>query len=220
MVKLRTVTWSQIGRIIQLERVNMEKYKIITIAREFCAGGTSIAKGLSERLQIPWYDRDFARITAEKSGYTYEEVMIEGEEISGFSSALNSFLNNAAPYTSSFDAIFNAQKEEIVKLSESPCIVIGRCGNYVCKEAGINSFDIFLYADMEKRIARYAELNDGQTTDQKAMEKKDSKRENYYKMYTGHGLGNYRDYNICLDTGTIGYAKCVDMLATMLKEQI
>lgn len=198
----------------------MEKVKIITIAREYCAGGTSIAKGLSERLGIPWYDRDFARITAEKSGYTYEEVLNEGEEISGFSSALNSFLNSAAPYTSSYDAIFNAQKEEIIKLSETPCIVIGRCGNFICQDAKINSFDIFLYADIEKRIERHKEINPDEEYDQKAMEKKDSKREHYYKKYTGHELGDYRDYNICLDTGTIGYEKCIDLLAGLLEGNI
>lgn len=200
--------------------VNMDNYKIITIAREYCAGGTSIAKGLSERLGIPWYDRDFARITAEHSGYTYEEVMDEGEEISGFSSALNSFLNSAAPYTSSFDAIFNAQKEELMALSEKPCIVIGRCGNAICQKAGIKSFDIFLYADMEKRIERCKELTENTQFDIKAMEKKDSMRENYYKKYTGHELGDYREYNICLDTGTIGYDKCVDILADILKDKI
>ena len=198
----------------------MDKYKIITIAREFCAGGTSIAKGLSERLGIPWYDRDFARITAEHSGYSYEEVMDEGEEISGFSGALNSFLNNAASYTSSFDAIFNAQKEELVALSSSPCIVIGRCGNIVCKNEGIDSFDIFLYADIEKRIERHKEIFEGEEYDLKDMEKKDAKRENYYKKFTGHELGDYREYNICLDTGTIGYEKCIDILASMLEGHI
>ena len=35
---------------------------IITISREFGAGGRTIAKGLSKELGIPWYDRDFVRL--------------------------------------------------------------------------------------------------------------------------------------------------------------
>ena len=198
----------------------MEKYKIITIARQYCSGGTSIAKGLSEKLGIPWYDRDFARITAEKSGYSYEDILIEGEEISGFSSALNSFLNTAAPYTSSFDEIFKAQKEEIIRLSESPCIVIGRCGNAICKEIGIKSFDVLLYGSIERRIERYKEMHPGKSFDIKDMEKKDAKRQNYYKKYTGHEMKDFSEYNICLDTGEMGYAICTDMLADYLKGKI
>lgn len=34
------------------------KYPVITISREFGAGGHSIARVVSERLGIPYYDRD------------------------------------------------------------------------------------------------------------------------------------------------------------------
>ena len=38
-----------------------KKYPIITISREYGAGGRSIAKGISDRLGIPFYDRDFVK---------------------------------------------------------------------------------------------------------------------------------------------------------------
>lgn len=196
-----------------------KKYEIITIGREYGAGGTSIATRLSEKLGIPWFDRDFARITAEESGYSYDEVMLEGEEISGFSSALNSFLNNATSYTSSYDAIFKAQKEALLNLPR-PCIVIGRCSNLLCREAGINSFDVFIYSDMEKRIERIKEITGDDSIEHKYIENKDHKRENYYRKYTHHELGNYRDYNICLDTGELGYDRCADILADIISENL
>ncbi|URW84857.1 cytidylate kinase-like family protein [Blautia wexlerae] len=40
------------------------KYPVITISREFGAGGHSIARVVSERLGIPYYDRDFAKQAA------------------------------------------------------------------------------------------------------------------------------------------------------------
>ena len=51
-----------------------KKYPIITISREYGAGGRSIAKGISDRLGIPFYDRDFVKKTAEQSGYSVEDI--------------------------------------------------------------------------------------------------------------------------------------------------
>lgn len=195
-----------------------KKYSIITIGREYCAGGTSVAERLSKKLGIPWYDRDFAALTAKNSGYTLDEVLEEGEELSEFSRFLNSFLNNATSYTSSFDEIYKAQKEALLML-QKPCIVIGRCSNLIYKEEGVESFDIFLYADEDVRLKR-AKERDGEDIDIKDIEKKDSKRENYYKNYTKHELADCRDYNICLDTGAMDYDECAELLANILKDRI
>lgn len=195
-----------------------KKYSIITIGREYCAGGTSVAERLSKKLGIPWYDRDFAALTAKNSGYTLDEVLEEGEELSEFSRFLNSFLNNATSYTSSFDEIYKAQKEALLML-QKPCIVIGRCSNLIYKEEGVDSFDIFLYADEDVRLKR-AKERDGEDIDIKDIEKKDSKRENYYKNYTKHELADCRDYNICLDTGAMDYDECAELLANILKDRI
>ena len=54
-------------------------YPVITISREFGAGGHSIAKVLSERLGIPYYDKDFVKETASRSGYSEEDIEREGE---------------------------------------------------------------------------------------------------------------------------------------------
>ena len=76
---------------------------VITISREFGAGGRTIAKGLSKELGIPWYDRDFVRLTAKMSGYSEEEIEDEGETISDSARFLDSILNNMVAYTSSHD---------------------------------------------------------------------------------------------------------------------
>ena len=38
-----------------------KKYPVITISREYGALGNSLAKALSDRLGIPYYDRDFVK---------------------------------------------------------------------------------------------------------------------------------------------------------------
>ena len=46
---------------MEVSIMSERKYPVITISREFGAGGHSIARVVSERLGIPYYDRDFAK---------------------------------------------------------------------------------------------------------------------------------------------------------------
>ena len=91
------------------------KYPVITISREFGAGGHSIARVVSERLGIPYYDRDFAKQAAARSGYSQEDIDREGENLSRSARLLDNILNNSAGYFSSHDAIYQAQKELILQ---------------------------------------------------------------------------------------------------------
>jgi len=195
-----------------------EALPIITISREYGAGGRSIARALSEKLAIPWYDKDFVTITAQKSGYSEEDILKDGEEISSAEHILDSILNNIAAYNSSHDSIYKAQKESMLELAqEGPCIIVGRCGNKILREAGIKSFDVFLYADIEVRVERAKALVPANVSDvKKFVEKTDEHRELYYKEYAKGIPGSAKDYNLCLDTGVIPYFKCVDIIADLV----
>ncbi len=61
-------------------------HKIITIARQFGSGGHEVGERLSERLQIPLYDRSLVEMAAEKMGISPISV----EEVD--ETALHSFL--------------------------------------------------------------------------------------------------------------------------------
>ena len=39
--------------------MNQIQFPVITIQREYAAGGRSVAKLLAEKLNIPWFDKDF-----------------------------------------------------------------------------------------------------------------------------------------------------------------
>lgn len=196
-----------------------KQYPVITISREFCAYGRTIAKALSDELGVPFYDRDFVKKTVEESGYAEEDVQKEGESMSSGSKFMNTFLNGAISYTSSYDAIFAAQKKVILDLSKSPCIIVGRCANSILRKAQIPSFDIFLYGSLENRIKRAKELGYEKEDNnlERLVSKYDKRRRVYYREYTGTEMGDCANYNICLDTGTIGPEKSAKILIDLLK---
>ena len=132
---------------------------VITISREYGAYGRSVARALSQRLGVEYYDVDFIRMTAKKSGYSEEDVQREGESLSQGSRFINAFLSTSA-YNSSYDEIFLAQKEVILELAKKPCIMVGRCSNIILREAGVKTFDVFLHADHAFRRAHALELNE------------------------------------------------------------
>ena len=201
----------------------MEKDKIpvITINREYGAGGRSLASILSERLGIPYYDRDFVNMTADESGYDVEDVLREGEEISMSEKAINTMLKGIVSYTSSHDAIFDAEKKLVLDLAKSPCIMVGRCANYILDQAGIDNISIYLHAPFEHRFKRALEINEnGDVKLEKYIEKRDKLRQIYYKKYTGNDIGDAVLYTFTFDTSKVSIDTCAKMVTDMIENKL
>ena len=193
---------------------------VITINREYGAGGRSLAAVLSEKLGIPYYDRDFVKKTMDESGFDEADVEREGEELSRSSQMIDHFLSGTVPYSSSHDAIFQAEKKVILELSKSPCIIIGRCANRILDEAGIDNISIYLHAPMEKRLKRAEELAEyGETKPEKFLEKRDSQRRTFYKQYTGRDITDASNYTFCFDVGKVSIPACADIVMKLIEQE-
>lgn len=190
--------------------------KIITISREYGAGGHSIGRKVAEELGIPFYDRDIVRETARKSGFETQLIEKEEEE----RSTTDSILRGLGAVSSSYfhdsqDAIHEVQKAIILKLAkEGPCVILGRCADTILKEAGIESLNIFIHADDVHRAVRVSELTGSKdaTELQRMLSKKDASRHKYYNHYTGKKWGDCSNYHMTLDSGMLGYDLCVKII--------
>ena len=194
------------------------KFPVITISREYGAGGRTVAKGLSEKLGIPWHDQDLVEEVARDSGYSVEEIKKEGEELSQAELFWDYLMNGNVTYNSSHDKIFEAQKNEVLKLAENPCIIVGRCSNIIVRKAKIRSFDVFLYSDLDAKIKRLesSENCPKNVSLKHFIEKRNALRQNYYKHYAKKTLGSYEDYDLLIDTGKIGCEKAIELIANAL----
>ena len=72
--------------------------KIITISREYGAGGHSIGKRVAEELGIPFYDRDILKETVKASGFDSDLVETEQEDVSRTESFFKSLCNVSSLY--------------------------------------------------------------------------------------------------------------------------
>ena len=188
---------------------------VITVSREYGAGGRSFASLLSKRLGLQWYDQDFVKETARDSGYSVEQIKTAGEEMT----LLEYIMNSTVVYNSAHDKVFEAQKNEVLKLSDHPCIIIGRAANIILREAGVKTFDVFLYASLENRMKRIEEIGENKGIDLKRfVERRDALRRNYYRHYTRKELGSCEDYSICIDTGVTGIDTAVETVAQIIEK--
>ena len=186
---------------------------IITISREYGAGGHSIGRRVAKELGIEIYDRDIIRNTVKDSGLEARTIEREEEEIS----RADAFWRMITPasYVDQRDVIHDIERKVILMLaSKGPCVILGRCADVILAQAGIESLNVFIYADELHRAARVSELlgTNNPTEIQKAMKRTDNARHNYYQQYTSNRWGECGNYNLALDSGLLGYDTCVKLI--------
>ncbi|MDO4343328.1 MAG: cytidylate kinase-like family protein [Eubacteriales bacterium] len=195
--------------------------RVITVSREYGAGGHSIGRKVAEELGIPFYDRDIVRETVKESGFEKNLVEKEEEEASKTDSVLKSICSLSGSYFHDpQEAIHEVQKAIILKFAQQgPCVILGRCADTVLKEAGIDALNVFIHADELHRAVRVSEMTGikNATELQKTIAKKDSSRHNYYTHYTGKKWGDSNNFDMTLDSGTLGYDLCVKLIVDAAK---
>ena len=190
--------------------------KIITISREYGAGGHSIGKQVAQQLGIPFYDRDIVKETVKASDFDPDTVEHDQEDVSKTDFFLKSICSFSAPsYNDTQDAIHEIQKAVILHFAkEGPCVILGRCADQILREAGIESINVFIHADEVHRAVRVSEMTGctNATELQKLLAKKDGSRHTYYSHYTGKKWGDSHNYQLTLDSGALGYDLCVKLI--------
>lgn len=190
---------------------------IITINREYGAGGRSVAKQVADHFRIPWYDRDLILKTAEESGISIDDIVENGERLSKGNRIIDMLFSSSSLYNDARDRIFEVERKVIIELSYKPCIIVGRCANAILKSADIPCFRVFLYADEAHKIARAAQLKENGSMDLKRyVAKRDNMRLNYYREYTGKNFMDPHEYDLCLNTSLLGY----EMTAKLIEETL
>jgi cytidylate kinase len=209
--------------VINEEEIQMEKY-VITIARGYGSGGRTIGQMLSEKLGIPYYDRDLLRLASDDSGINQELFAKADEKIKKsllYRIAKNVYKGELIPPDSddfvSNDNLFNYQAKIIKELANTEsCIIIGRCADYVLKD-NPNVVRVFVHAPQEDCINTLKEMT-GKS--EKELEKQinsiDKHRAEYYKYYTGRNWEDAKNYDLCLNSSNLGFEKCVEIVKSYL----
>ena len=194
--------------------------KVITISREYGAGGHTIGKRVAQELGIEIYDKDIVRETVRASGFETEVVQEEEEEVSKASTFLKSLCSSSVHYRDPQEVIHEVQTAVILQFAKKgPCVILGRCADDILRESDMDVLNVFIHADDLHRAVRISEMTGitNATELQKLMAKKDSSRRNYYEHYTHKKWGDSHNYDLTLDSGKLGVDLCVQMIVEAAK---
>ena len=186
------------------------KNRVITISREFGSGGRTIGKKVAEALGIPCYDSELIQKIASESGFNEDYVKDVGEYGSG---GFLSLFSNRSFGLNNEDYVWEIQCRIITELAEKgPCVIVGRCADYILRDKA-NCLKVFIHADMAFRAERIVKVyGERAASPEQRLKDKDKRRAAYHRFYTNMKWGHAQNYDITLNSGTLGIDRCVGII--------
>lgn len=181
---------------------------VITISREYGSGGRYVGELLAKKLNVKFYDKEIIRLVSSETGLT-EDYIINNEQVK----------NNFNTYYNSDDEIFIAENKVINNISKEPCVIIGRCADYILKNKK-NIYKVFLYSDIDdkvKRCVKYYGLSKDDAL--KQIKKIDKARAKHYEYYTNQKWKDFSNYDIAINVDKLGVLGTVNLLENIINNK-
>lgn len=203
---------------------------VITIGRQFGSGGRDVGERIAEYFNIPFYDKELVEMAAQKSNISKEALKEVDEH------ATNSFLYSLASGNYSMrginapiyyempinDKLFIAQAEVIKEVAKKgSCVIVGRCADYVLENENMDLLNVFIFGNLDyraKRVMEALELPQSKARD-KVM-KTDKQRRTYYDYYTSRDWGVMSNYDLCINTETVGISGAANLIINHVKNKL
>lgn len=196
-----------------------KKQLIISVSREYGAGGHEVAALLAERFGLPLIDaHSIAQHFSENHNFDYDEVKqysgkpfnrLLHRKIRGHSNMIEDNLSEMQ-----FDYL-----REKAAAGES-FVIVGRCSETVLKEYdALVSF--FVLADEKDKVRRVMErkgLNEEEAL--YASRKGTRSHKSYHNYYCKGKWGDSRLYDMCISTSKIGTDGVADVIEAFIRKRM
>lgn len=197
------------------------KAKYITIEREYGSGGTEIAKKLAEKCGINCYGAEILEQAAKELHITVEEAQEYEEKIT------NSFLysmyimSQRQAGTTDFlpmeSKLYVAEHHAINSFAQQgKAVFVGHCAAEALKNEK-NVLRVFIRANDDFKNRRIvSEYGIPEKSAESVCRRYNKKRANYYAFNTSKKWEDTSNYDMVLDSSTIGIDGCVDAIAALV----
>lgn len=201
---------------------------VITIAREFGAGGTQVGALLANRLGVEVVDRSLIVAVAGRLRVAPEEVEADDEQPRTF---LDRLLRAVTPINDVVGVPWDPseletadQHQSVVDLTAEvireaarshDAVVVGRGARFVIGDRP-DAVHVFLCASVDVRIRRITErfLIDGAEAT-KRVHDNDARRTAYVRQVHGRDWRDPHLYDLVINTGTVGYETVTDLVLAL-----
>lgn len=200
----------------------MDKF-IITIARGYGSGGRTIGQRLAKSLGVDFYDKEIIKLASEDSGINEALFGQSDEKTKGGIGKRSVYKGGViSPDKRAFTSeenLFNYTAKAIKDLAEKQsCIIVGRCADFILRDR-TDVVRVFVWADEENCVKNAAEVKGivDRKEALKTISATDKTRAEYYKAHTGSDWNDARNYDLCLNSGDLGFDKCVEIITEYVR---
>ncbi|MBQ0050874.1 MAG: cytidylate kinase-like family protein [Treponema sp.] len=210
--------------------------KIITISREYGSGGRLIGKMVADQLGYEFYDREIIDMAAKESGLSAEFIKKTEQNLSSgwlynllLGTSYAGTTGNATQPVGQqglplADQVFNAERKVIINLAkDKPCVIVGRCADYVLSTAEeINQselLNVFIYADIDAKVKRIEEIyKESEGDAKKQIIQTDKRRANHYNTFTENTWGDRKNYDMMINSSSVGIEATAKWIVELAKK--
>jgi CMP/dCMP kinase len=207
---------------------------VVTISRQFGAGGSSVAALVAAELHAEVVDKGLIEEVARRLGLSANDVAAEDERarpllerlVRSFSSLEPAMgAGWSPPYP---DPLFDPRKE-IIELTEQVLGEVAAGGNVVlvgrgagfCLRDRPNVFRVFLRAPEDVRAKVIMErLGVDEHQARRAMHETDANRAAYIKQLYKHDWCDPDSYDLVINTGRLSYQTAADLILRGVREPV
>ena len=210
---------------------------VITVGRQFGAGGATVGRMLATELKAEFLDSNLIDEVAHRLQVPIEEVEAEDEQPGSLLARLLVALGsasteplippeatawnppNAAPTFDTRKAVLQITQHVIEEAARTGNVVIvGRGGAYILSKFP-GALHVFLRAAEEVRVkAIMARFNiTSEEEARRRMKQTDENWTSYIRQVYGHDRNHPAHYDMVLDTGRLGYDATVDAILAAVR---
>ena len=202
---------------------------VITISRQFGAGGLTLGKMLADRIGYTFFSDEIIKMVAKEARVSPNWVKMVEKEAGG---KLQRFISGMVP-RGLMDRVLDDQSgyideeiyvdmlEKIITriAEEDNCIILGRGGQYILKDHP-NVFHILLIADKEARI-EFMKKNYNLTQSQasQTISAEGKRRTSLYKKFNKTDYDRPEHYHLTINTGRIGLERAADTVSCLINDK-
>lgn len=197
------------------------KYNFVTIEREFGSGGTKIAGQLAKECGINCYGKEILEAVSKKYDISVDQINRYEENVT------NSFLYSifVISRASSGDTdmlaseghIYVAEQAIIKQLAAGgPAVFLGHCASEALKDRkGV--LKVFIRATEDDKTWRtITDYGIPESSAAATMKRYNKKRANYYYANTARKWDDYKNYDMILNSSSLGIDGCVAALKGLI----
>jgi cytidylate kinase len=201
---------------------------LITISRQYGAGGSEVARLVADRLGWGVIDNEIVDRVARRAGLTPEAVAEQDERVPGFVERLGRALAASSQEYAvpELGVAVRAEEPSLVRLTElvvqevaeeGRVVLVGRAAPAVLGTA-IEALHVKLVAPRAFRIqlAQKAERLDARTAE-RLMDQTDAQRARYHREHYGRDWDDPSHFHMLLNTGLLGLEGAADVIVAQAR---